>query len=121
MQALILCGGKGERLRPLTSNIPKPMIKINGKPILEYIIDHILLLFPFEKKYFDEENINSTFTGHPLLEVQEESKIDLSKIIKGNKRLFSIYPGSRLFEINVLAPILFEFIKLMNKKYNDIF
>lgn len=43
MQALILCGGKGERLRPLTSNIPKPMIKINGKPILEYIIDHILL------------------------------------------------------------------------------
>jgi len=42
IQALELCGGKGERLRPLTSNIPKPMIKIKDKTILEYIIDHIL-------------------------------------------------------------------------------
>ena len=42
IQALVLCGGKGERLRPLTSNIPKPMIKIKDKTILEYIIDHIL-------------------------------------------------------------------------------
>ena len=35
---------------------------------LKSFLDHILLLFPFEKKYFDKENINSTFTGHPLLE-----------------------------------------------------
>ena len=33
---------------------------------LKYFIDHILLLFPFEKKYFEKENIDSTFTGHPL-------------------------------------------------------
>ena len=38
---LILCGGKGERLRPFTGDTPKPLIKINGKPILGYIIDHI--------------------------------------------------------------------------------
>ena len=31
-------------------------------------LDHILLLFNFEKKYFDKENINNTFVGHPLLE-----------------------------------------------------
>ena len=31
-------------------------------------IDHILLLFSFEKKYFDKENIPNTFVGHPLLE-----------------------------------------------------
>ena len=37
----ILAGGKGERLRPLTNNTPKPMIKISGKPILEYIIEKI--------------------------------------------------------------------------------
>ena len=35
---------------------------------LKSFLDHILLLFPFEKKYFNKENINSTFTGHPLLE-----------------------------------------------------
>ena len=87
---------------------------------LKSFIDHILLLFPFEKKYFDKENINSTFTGHPLLEAQERNKIDISQIIKNKNFFFSIYPGSRFSEINVLAPILFEFIKLMNEKYDDI-
>ena len=87
---------------------------------LKTFLDHILLLFPFEKKYFDKENINCTFTGHPLLEEKEIGKIDLSQIIGKNKKIFSIYPGSRLSEINVLSPILFEFIKLMNEKYNDM-
>ena len=34
--ALVLAGGKGERLRPLTENLPKPMVSINGRPLLEY-------------------------------------------------------------------------------------
>ena len=88
---------------------------------LKIYLDHILLLFPFEKKYFEKENIQSTFTGHPLLEEQDKSKIDISQIIKGSKKIFSIYPGSRLSEINVLTPILFEFIKIMNEKYKDLF
>ena len=88
---------------------------------LKSFLDHVLLLFPFEKKYFDKEGIQSTFTGHPLLEEQSKSKIDISQIIKDNKNIFSIYPGSRLSEINVLSPILFEFIKKMNEKYKDFF
>ena len=88
---------------------------------LKSFLDHILLLFPFEKNYFDKENINSTFTGHPLLEEKGNKKVDISQIIKENKKIFSIYPGSRLSEISVLIPILFEFIKLMNEKYTDMF
>jgi len=88
---------------------------------LKSFLDHVLLLFPFEKKYFDKEGIKSTFTGHPLLEEQSKSKADISQIIKDNKKIFSIYPGSRLSEINVLIPILFEFIKKMNEKYKDLF
>jgi len=38
-QAVILAGGRGERLRPFTDNKPKPMIPINGKPFLEYLIE----------------------------------------------------------------------------------
>ena len=37
-KVIIMAGGKGERLRPLTKELPKPMVKINGKPILEKII-----------------------------------------------------------------------------------
>ena len=88
---------------------------------LKSFLDHVLLLFPFEKKYFDKESINSTFTGHPLLEEQSKSKVDIGQIIKDNKKIFSIYPGSRLSEINTLTPILFEFVKKMNKKYKDLF
>ena len=80
-------------------------------------IDHFLLLFDFEKKYFDKENILNTFVGHPLLE-KKKSKVDISHISRG-KKIISIFPGSRMSELKVLLPILIEFIKLMNKKYKD--
>lgn len=38
-QALILAGGKGERLKPITHEIPKPLVPLHGKPILEYSLD----------------------------------------------------------------------------------
>jgi len=88
---------------------------------LKNFLDHILLLFPFEKKYFDKESISSTFIGHPLLVNDDKSKIDITQIIKENKKIFSIFPGSRLSEINVLAPILFDFVRMMNEQYKDLF
>ena len=38
-QAVILAGGRGTRLRPLTDHTPKPMIQFHGKPFLEYLIE----------------------------------------------------------------------------------
>lgn len=40
-KAMILAAGQGTRVRPLTKDIPKPMIPILGKPVLEYIIEHL--------------------------------------------------------------------------------
>lgn len=82
-------------------------------------LDHILLLFNFEKKYFEKENISCEFVGHPLLENIEKSKIDVNQVIKKNKAIISIFPGSRETEIKTLTPILINFIKLMNAKYDD--
>ncbi|MAG12685.1 hypothetical protein CL630_02615 [bacterium] len=39
MQAVILAGGLGTRLHPITETIPKPMVNISGRPFLEYIIE----------------------------------------------------------------------------------
>lgn len=39
MKAVIMAGGEGSRLRPLTCDIPKPMSRLCGRPILEYILD----------------------------------------------------------------------------------
>ena len=89
------------------------------KKIKKYI-DHILLLFNFEKTYFEKENMSHEFVGHPLLESKVESGIDINQILGKNKALISIFTGSRQSEINVLAPILLNFIKLMNDKFNDL-
>jgi NDP-sugar pyrophosphorylase family protein len=40
-QAVILAGGRGTRLRPLTLTRPKPMVEIQGKPFLEYQIEQL--------------------------------------------------------------------------------
>lgn len=40
--AVVMAGGKGMRLRPLTENIPKPMVKVAGKPIIERIVLHLV-------------------------------------------------------------------------------
>ena len=66
-QAVILCGGQGKRLRPLTDVIPKPLIDINGKPFLHYLICQLanegitdfLLLTGYKK-----EKISEYFSGY---------------------------------------------------------
>ena len=87
---------------------------------IKKFIDHILLLFSFEKKYFEKENMSCEFVGHPLLQNKERSKIDINHLIGKNKALISLFAGSRKSEISVLMPILLDFIKLMNTKYTDM-
>ena len=82
-------------------------------------LDHILLLFNFEKDYFDKENILNTFVGHPLLEKKDKNKTDLSNIISTDKKIISLFAGSRVSETNLLLPVLFDFINMMNKKFQD--
>jgi len=116
-----------ERVKKINNNIktihyvaPQVWIWREGRvKKFKKFIDHMLLLFYFEKKYFDKENIPNTFVGHPLLEPYKESKIDLSSFINKDKKIISIFAGSRNSETNVLLPILCDFIKLMNKKFND--
>ncbi|MGH1543169.1 MAG: sugar phosphate nucleotidyltransferase [Arenicella sp.] len=52
MKAMILAAGKGTRVRPLTYEMPKPMIPIIGKPVMEYLIEELA------RHGFDEVMVN---------------------------------------------------------------
>ena len=117
---------KVKKINPKIKNIhyvaPQVWVWREGRvKKIKNFIDHILLLFNFEKKYFERENISCEFVGHPLLlQNKERTKIDINQVIGKNKALISIFAGSRKSEIIVLMPILLSFIKLMNKKYMDM-
>ena len=82
---------------------------------MKRFIDHILLLFQFEKKYFDKEGLKNTFVGHPLLDNNSKENVKLDQFLN-KKKIISIFPGSRVSEIKHHMPILINFIKKMNHK-----
>lgn len=94
--AIVLAGGKGKRLMPLTSLIPKPLVKVTNVPMVDYAIAHLLfadikhivlaLAYKGEilKKYIEE-----TWTPDRLGDVELECEIQESKGTADAYRLLS--------------------------------
>ncbi|MFX1379989.1 MAG: sugar phosphate nucleotidyltransferase [Promethearchaeota archaeon] len=84
--AIILAGGKGARLMPLTSLIPKPLVKVTNVPMVDYAIAHILyanikhviLALAYMGKEM-KDYINKTWTKDKLGDVELECYIQESK------------------------------------------
>lgn len=77
MQAVILAAGEGKRLRPLTENIPKPMVRVGGKPILEYTlsilpdeIDEVILVVGYKQEKI-REYFGGSFGGKRIVYVDQ--------------------------------------------------
>ncbi|SQH78173.1 N-acetylmuramate alpha-1-phosphate uridylyltransferase [Shewanella benthica] len=62
MKAMILAAGRGERLRPLTDFLPKPLVRVCGKPLIVYHIERLAAAG------FDEIVINHAWLGEKLVE-----------------------------------------------------
>jgi mannose-1-phosphate guanylyltransferase len=60
MKAMILAAGKGTRVRPLTNVMPKPMIPLIRKPIMEAIVDHL------HRHAFDEIYVNTSYLSRSI-------------------------------------------------------
>ncbi len=92
-QAVILCGGIGTRLRPLTNNCPKPMVLANGRPFVTYLIDLlkknnikevILLLGYLPKKfrvYFGDGSKFGISIKYSVSNIDDETGIRLKKAV----------------------------------------
>ena len=62
-RAVIMAGGRGERLRPLTDELPKPMLRVAGKPILERLVLH-LVGYGIRKIYLAVHYLSDTIEKH---------------------------------------------------------
>lgn len=59
-QAMILAAGRGERMRPLTDTCPKPLLKVRGKPLMEYHLD------AFARGGFRDIVVNTAWLGEQI-------------------------------------------------------
>lgn len=74
MKAVVMAGGEGTRLRPITCAVPKPMIKLLGKPVLGYIIDLLL------KNGFDEIAVTVRYRAEDIENYIESSDFQNANI-----------------------------------------
>ena len=75
-------------------------------------VDHMLMIFPFEKELMDQAGIESTYIGHPLARIiPMEPNKDAARerlILDVTGPLFAVLPGSRQAEVKWCAPLFFK-------------
>jgi lipid-A-disaccharide synthase len=75
-------------------------------------VDHVLVIFPFEKPLFDQAGMRCTFVGNPILDAVEETYDRTTLRAKfgflPHERVIALLPGSRAHEVQVLMPILLD-------------
>jgi glucose-1-phosphate cytidylyltransferase len=71
VKVLILCGGRGERLKPFTDSVPKPLIKIRDRPILSYLLSH------FQSYGFQEFVVAVGYKAEAIIEYFEREHRNL--------------------------------------------
>ena len=117
-QAFVLAAGLGTRLRPLTEDLPKPLIPIFQKPLITFALDHLIDLGVerfvinthkraelFENSFHDNE-----YEGHSVTLLHEPDLLETGGGIKNAERylggdLFLTYSGDILTDINLQALI----------------
>lgn len=136
----ILAGGKGTRLKPLTNLTPKPMVKINKIPFLEYLIrnyskynlEKIYLLTGYKKEIIRKRFHKNIFNGVEVICIDEKRSLGtggaLYKLKKKIKKDFFLINGDTFLDINLnkfykrkIKPDINMWVSDKNKsKYNNI-
>lgn len=116
MKAIVCCGGQGTRLRPYTYSIPKPMLPLGRKPILEYVLRHlksngvseVVLTVGYLKEQIISYFGNGRDVGMKISYSEEEGELGTAGSIKAlagrfNKEPFIVQMGDHLSRLNIRA------------------
>lgn len=123
MQAIILAAGMGTRLKHLTRDVPKPMVSIDGKPMISYIVEtlfkikriqEIIIVTGFKHEIL-EEYINNSFKNniHKIRliynnEYQKGSIITLKKVASFIDKRFILLNIDHIFPLKLILKIINE-------------
>ena len=117
LHAIIMAGGRGERLLPLTKNTPKPMLKVGDKPIIEHNIDRLINFgvenFYISIRYLGEQIENYFHDGN-------DKNVHIS-YIKEKEPLGTIGALSLIKEIVYDHVLVMNADLLTNLDYEDMF
>ncbi len=128
-QAFVLGAGLGTRLRPLTDDLPKPLVPIFNKPLITFALDHLIAAgvesFVVNTHHLRERFADSLgqgrYRGYPLTLVHEQRLLETGGGIKNAERFldarqtFFVYSGDILTDLP-LAPLIEEHFR----KENDV-
>jgi D-glycero-alpha-D-manno-heptose 1-phosphate guanylyltransferase len=114
MEAIILAGGKGTRLRSLVSDRPKPLADVRGRPFLEYLMDFLLrqgcthfILSIGYKKNMIRSHFGNAYKGITISYAEEDEPLGTGgAVLKAHGRLttqrpFLIVNGDTFFNIKI--------------------
>ena len=125
-QAFVLAAGLGTRLRPLTEDLPKPLIPIFQKPLITFALDHLInvgverFVVNTHKRaqLFEDFFGDNEYESHPITLVHEPDLLETGGGIKNAERYFGrdpflTYSGDILTDIN-LQPLIDEHFRREN-------
>lgn len=114
MKAVVLVGGEGTRLRPITETIPKPLIPLVDRPFLDHVLDHLdrhgveeaLLSSPYLEDLFDSFRVRRK-AGPRLTWVTEPVPLGtggaVANAVRGLKETFLVLNGDILTDLDLSA------------------
>jgi lipid-A-disaccharide synthase len=87
-------------------------------------VDKMLVIFPFEEKFYQQYQVNAEFVGHPLVDSIQPSlskhQAQVAFNLAANQRVVGLLPGSRKGEIQRLMPVMMQAAARLKKQHPDL-